>query len=505
MDRATVASGTLSIALLLVSPMPLAGQRPVERAIVIRGGLMVDGSGGPARRADVRVVGDSIAAVAASLTPNPADYVIESAGKVVAPGFIDPYSHADRGIEDWPEAESQVRQGITLAVVGQDGRSALPIAAFLETVGQVRPAINFATAVGHGSVRAAVLGADYRRPATAGEVATMERLVERGMRDGAVGLSSGLEYDPGFYARVEEVASLAAVAARFGGYYASHVRDEEDGVIGAWQEAIEIGRRAGIHVHISHAKLASRAVWGKAAEALAVLDAAAGQGVQVTADWYPYDFWQSSLYVIVPDRDWSNPSKWVTGLADIGGPGNVMVTSYPPRPQYVGKTIAQIATDAGTDPVELILQMLSEYGPNVGIIATAMDDRDLQRFAVDPRVLVCSDGQLRGRHPRGYGSFPRVLGRYVRERAMLTLPEAIAKMTIRVATLLGFPDRGTLKVGSKADIVVFDPATIQDRGTKATPDQYAVGVEYLIVNGQIVLDAGTMTKARPGRALRRRE
>ncbi|HEY9450184.1 MAG TPA: D-aminoacylase [Gemmatimonadaceae bacterium] len=478
------------------------GQRDAPQALLIRGGSVLDGTGNAARRLDVRTVGDTIAEVAPSLVPNPGDRVIDATGLTVTPGFIDLHSHAGRGIEEMPSAESQIRQGITTSVVGQDGSSALPVADFLGMVDRLHPAINFVTMVGHGTVRAAVMGADFRRPATAAEIAAMKMLVERGMLDGAVGLSSGTEYDPGFYAAPEEIQTLARVVARYGGYYASHVRDEEDSVLSAWREVLDVGRAAGLPVHISHAKLASSSVWGKAPAALALLDSAERAGVRVTADWYPYTYWSSSLYVVIPDRDFDNRAKWEKGLADIGGAGNILVTSYGPDPSLNGKTIAEIARLRETDPISTIIEMIHTAGPDIGIIATAMDERDLNTILADPRVMICSDGSPTGSHPRAFGAFPRVLGEFVRNRGVISLPEAIAKMTSRPAKLLRLPDRGRIARSMKADIVLFDPSTVADRGTKLEPAQHPVGVRYVIVNGEVVLDRGRMTEARPGRAIR---
>lgn len=451
---------------------------------------MLDGTGSPARRLDVRIVGDEIAQVGASLTPRTGDRVIDATGLTVTPGFIDMHSHADRGIERMPAAESQLRQGITTAVVGQDGGSALPVSDFFEEVDRLRTGINFASMVGHGSVRGVVMGEDYRRAATPAEVDAMKMLVDRGMRDGAVGLSSGTEYDPGYYATPAEIQALARMVAPYGGYYASHVRDEEDGVLAAWQEVIDVGRAAGIPVHISHAKLASKPVWGKASQALALLDSAERAGVKVSADWYPYTYWSSSLYVVIPDRDFDNRKKWEVGLDEIGGAGHILVTSYRPDSTLEGKTIAEIAKLRKQDPITTIIDMIHEAGPNIGIIATAMDEKDLEKIVADPRVTICSDGGLSGAHPRGYGAFPRVLGVYVRERQVISLPEGIAKMTSRAAKLLGFQDRGVIAAGKKADVVLLDPATVADRGTKLDPSQNPVGIPYVIVNGQVVLDNG---------------
>jgi N-acyl-D-amino-acid deacylase len=348
-----------------------------------------------------------------------------------------------------------------------------------------------------------VLGADFKRPATAGEIETMKALVERGMRDGALGLSSGLEYDPGFYADPRELVELARVVARFGGFYASHVRDEENSVFDAWREAIEVGRKAGVPVQLSHMKLASKPVWGRADEALRLLEDARKTGVAVMGDWYPYTYWQSAMYVLIPDRDFENRRKWEQGLEEIGGAGNVLIINYRPDPSRNGRTVEDVAKQAGKDAVTTIIEMIREAGPGIGIIGTSMHEQDLERIFAHPQVLICSDGGLTGRHPRGYNAFPRVLAHYVRGRALVTLEEAIAKMTGRSAAQAGIGDRGVLAPGKKADLAIFDPARIEDHGTPQDPSRAPVGIRHVIVNGAVVLRNGTMTDARPGRALRR--
>ncbi|MHB1224251.1 MAG: N-acyl-D-amino-acid deacylase family protein [Gemmatimonadaceae bacterium] len=506
-------SAVLALALCIASPLaslpaqqdtPAAQQTPAPVGVLIRGGMLVDGTGGAARRADVRVSGDQIVEVGPGLAPRAGERVIDASNLTVVPGFIDVHSHGDRGIDRAPTAESQIRQGITTAIVGQDGGSELPVASFLEGIDHLHPLINYATMVGHGSVRSTVMGGDFRRPATAEEIETMRRLIDRGMRDGAVGLSSGTEYDPAFFAEPSEMETLARAIQPYGGVYASHVRDEENGVLEAWKEVIELGRRTGVPVHISHAKLASKPVWGKAGEALALIDGAAREGIRVTADWYPYSYWSSSMYVLIPDRDFENRGKWEVGLDEIGGPEHVLVTGYAPDSTLDGKTVAAIARRWGKDPVTTIIEMLRAAGPDIGIIATAMDEADMAKFAASPHVVISSDGGLSGAHPRGYGAFPRVLAVYVRERGILSLPVAIRKMTSAPAKLLGLDDRGVIAVGRKADIVLLDPATIADRGTKTDPALTPVGIQYVLVNGQVVIDDGRASGARPGRAIRRK-
>ena len=497
----------LSCALLVLLLVALAAQAPAPpppaAPLLIRGGQLVDGTGAPARRADLRTKGDLIVEVGAGLEPRAGEKVIDVAGRIVAPGFIDIHTHATGGITGDPAAESQIRQGLTTLIGGNCGGSELPISDFLDSIDEIRTAPNVATLVGHGTVRSLVMGGDFKRAATAVEIDTMKALVDRAMRDGAMGLSSGLEYDPGRYAKPEEVVALASVAAAYGGYYASHVRDEEHDVFNAWREAIEVGRMTGVPVEISHIKLAVRPMWGRAAEGLKILEDAKREGIRVMADWYPYTYWHSSIYVVINDTNLENRKAWEEGLADIGGPGNLLVTSYRPDRSLESKTVAEIAQAWQKDAVTTIIEMIRAAGPGIGVNGTSMDEADLARFFAHPQVLIGSDGSLGGVHTRSYNAFPRVLARYVREKGIVTLPEAIAKMTGRTATQIGLDDRGIIAAGKKADLVIFDPATIEDRGTPQEPKQSAAGIQHVIVNGQLVLEDGKLTGARPGRAIRR--
>lgn len=499
--RSVVATLAVGVAAFATLSSSSSGQEPAS--LLIRGGRLIDGSGAPERRADLRVQGDTIVAIGDALAPRDGERVIDASGKVVAPGFIDTHSHADGGLEASPGAATQVRQGITTTIVGQDGGSQLPIVNFYDSIARIRPAINYATTVGHGTARGLALGGDFQRAATPAEITVMEGLVDRGMRDGALGLSSGLEYDPGSFAAPSEVIALGKVVARYGGYYTSHVRDEEHLAFESWRELIEVGRQAKIPVIVSHIKLAVTPVWGKAAEGLKILETARREGIQVTADWYPYTYWSSSIYVVIPDRDFENRKKWQDGLADIGGGKNLRVTRYAPNPAWNGKTIAEIAQLKGKDEVTTVIEMVREAGPGIGVIGTSVSEDDLNTFAAHPLVNVCSDGGLNGGHPRGAGTFPRVLGQFVRQRRLLALPEAVAKMTSRSAAQVGLTDRGLLQNGKKADIVIFDPAVVDDRATIEQPTAPPVGIEYVVVNGEVVLNAGTLTDARPGRGLRR--
>jgi N-acyl-D-amino-acid deacylase len=480
-------------------------QQPAS--LLIMGGTVIDGTGGKAYRADVRVVGEKIAAIG-KLTPEAGERTIDARNLVVTPGFIDTHSHADGGLLDDPDAETQIRQGITTSVVGQDGSSHLPLRDWFAQVEAKHVAINIASFVGHGTVRNAATGKDYKRHVTPEELTRMEALVDQEMQAGGLGLSTGLEYDPGFYSDTDELIALTKVAAKHGGMYISHVRDEGDKAIESFQELIRIGEQAGCPAQISHIKLDTSPSWGKAGEVLKMMDEANQRGVQISADVYPYPFWQSTITVLIPTRDWSDRQAWKKGLEEVGGPEHVLLTSYSPDKAWQGKTIAAIAQMTGTDPITVIQTVVAKtHGPGAtggeSVVVTAMTDPDLKRFIASPRIMFCTDGSLHGTHPRGAGSFPRMLGRYVREWHVLTLEQAIHKATQLPAQRMGFDGRGVLKVGNQADIVMFDPRTVLDTATTADPTAKPVGLPYVIVNGGLALDNGAITGAHPGHVLRR--
>lgn len=491
---------------LLALPLP-SQEEPPRASLLLVGGIVVDGTGAPRRKADVRVTGDRIAAVG-TLTALPGEKVIEAGGLVVAPGFIDTHSHADGGLLESPDAETQIRQGITTAVVGQDGGSALPLSAYFDALSKKKAALNIASFVGHGAVRRQVLGADFKRPATPAEMAKMQTVIEQEMRSGALGLSSGLEYDPGFYATTEELIACAKAAAKHGGLYISHIRNEDNKAFESFAELIRIAEAARLPAQISHIKLGAASVWGKAGDVATLLSDARKRGLDITADVYPYLYWQSGITVLIPTRDWSDRAAWEKGLKDIGGAGNVRLTTYTPDPAWQGKTLAEIAAMTKRDPVTVIQEIVAKTrGAGAtgreSVVVTAMTEADLKQFLAAPHIMFCSDGALRGSHPRGAGSFPRILGRYVRDEKTLTLEAAIRKATALPAARLGFRDRGVIAPGRKADLVLFDPATVADKATIDQPTAPPVGIPYVIVNGVVVLENGKITGAHPGQALRR--
>ena len=484
----------------IAAPAPRAQND--SRAWTIVGGDVADGTGAPLRRANVRIVNDRIFDVGPDVKPAPGDTVVDAKGLVVAPGFIDIHNHSAEGLENDPAAASQVAQGITTVVLGPDGGSPWPIGDYLAARRRNPAAVNVAVMVGHATVRRLVMRDDYKRPARDEEIARMGLLVEQGMREGAVGLSSGLEYEVGGYAETRELVELAKTAARFRGFYMSHIRDEADKSFEALREAIAIGEQAHIPVQISHIKLGTVNVWHKAAEAIKLIEDARKRGVDVTADCYPYNAWSSTITVLVPDKRYDYPPSVERALADVGGAQNVLIVRHSAHPDYEFKTLDTVARDRGVTPVEQFIQIVKDGG--AGVVCTSMVDDDIRAFYRQPWVMVASDGGIGVRHPRGAGTFPKVLGRYVREQQWLSLPAAIQKMTSLPAKRLRLEDRGTVSRKMLADLVLFNPNTVIDRSTFSDPAALPSGVEKVFVAGELVWDNGraVMPAAKaPGRVL----
>jgi N-acyl-D-amino-acid deacylase len=506
----------LSIGVTLSVLVPAAGARASagRAGTLITHALLVDGSGAPGRPGSVRLAGDRIAAVAyapENLVPLPDEAVVDAQGLVLAPGFIDTHTHGDEQVMTMPEALGAVSQGITTFVGGQDGDSQMPLAEFFRRLEEQPVAVNVASYAGHGTIRSRVLGGDFRRVATAAEVEAMAALLRQEMTAGALGLSSGLEYDPGIYSSKSELVELAKVAAAAGGRYISHVRSEDRDFWAAIDELLEIGREAKLPVQISHVKLAMRSLWGEAPRLLAQLDEARRSGIDVTADIYPYLYWHSGLTVLFPERNFESLEAAEFALREVAPPEGLIVARYLPVPSYAGKTLAAIAEERGEPPARTLIELirLAEAMKAEGregvenIIATSMIESDLEQLLAWPGTNLCTDGQLDGRHPRGFGSYPRILGRYVRERGVVTLEQAVRKATALAADHVGIADRGRLVPGAFADLVLFDPATVADRATTDEPHALATGIERVWVNGTVVFEGGRATGARPGRVLRR--
>lgn len=493
-----------SAALLAALIAGCAGEKPTSTLIV--NASIVDGTGSPARPGGVRVDGDRIVEVGA-LEPKRGEVVIDARGLVLAPGFIDVHSHHEEGLFDMPDATPVVSQGVTTIVAGQDGSMTYPVRELFERIEKTPVAINVATFVGHGNLRVDAMGEDdYRRHATAGELEKMRLGVEDGMKAGALGLATGLEYDPGIYSASEEVVELAKEAARNGGRYISHVRSEDRDFWAAIDELVRIGREAKIPVEVTHIKLAMKDWWGQSERLLGVLDKARAEGIEVTADIYPYEFWHSDLTVLFPKRDFTNRKTAQFVLDHVTPADGIILTDYSPEPALVGQSLAEIAAAKGTDPaVELMDLIARSQGKDdsQSIMGKGMIEKDIDALIAWPYASICSDGSLDSMHPRGRGAFTKVLREYVREKKILTLEEAVRKMTGLSAANMGIADRGAIRPGAYADLVLFDPATVADRSTFEDPAALSVGIDTAWVNGIAVWQDGKATGTHPGRGIKR--
>ncbi len=523
--------------------------------LLIRGGRIVDGTGSPWYLGDVAIQGDRIAAVG-RLAGAQARDTIDATGLIVAPGFIDMLGHSEYPLLRNGQAVSKITQGITSEITGEVS-SVVPVNentlrelgedvrrrvtwtdldGYFAALEQARPAINLGTYVTVGSVRRYVMG-DANRPATPAELERMRGLVARAMEQGAMGLSTGLIYAPASYASTEEVAELAKVAGRYGGGYASHIRSEGDRLVEAIEEAIRIGETGGTWVQIHHLKASGKRNWGKMPQAVAAIEAARARGVDVTADQYPYPASGTGLDAIIPN--WAHAggtdsllarladpasrarlraelaeggTDWRIGESS-GGPSGVMIANFDTDSleKYEGRRLSEIAELRRQPVVDVLFDLLLADSARPAAIYFSISEEDIEHAMRQPWVSVGIDAGARAAdstvterpHPRAYGSFPRILCRYVRERRVITLEDAIRKFTSLPASRVGLDDRGVLKAGTFADLTLFDPATVCDRATFERPVQTSVGIVHVIVNGVPVVRNSQVTGARPGRPLRR--
>ncbi len=527
-----------------------------EFDLVIRNGTILDGTGGPMWQGDLGIVGDVIAAIG-SIDPARGSRVLDASGLHVSPGFIDIHSHSDGSIFAYPTADSRSRQGITTEVTGQCGFSAAPlegvdadirrtdleeetgapvewtsVASYFDTLEQIGISVNQAFLLGHGSMRRNVSGLENRL-LTESEMASVVRSIEEGMDEGAFGLSTGLEYTPGTFTPTEEIITLARVIARRGGFYASHIRNEESGLLSAIHEAIQIGREARLPVQISHLKAAGGPNWSKQRAALDLIESARRDGVDVMADAYPYTAYSTSLTIFLPP--WALEGGWDSLAGRLNDPDdrerirNEVITSVAGDPgefslivisstktegnrHFVGKSVAEVGEAWGMEPGDAALRLLVEEKGTVSMIGHGMSPENVEMVLSHPLVMVGTDGRSiapTGKaaetrpHPRYYGACPRVLAHYCREREIFDLPTAVRKMTAMPADRAGITDRGRIARGKKADLVVFGADTVKDEATFDDPHQYASGINYVVVNGEIVVENGQHTGARPGRVLRK--
>jgi N-acyl-D-amino-acid deacylase len=558
---------SLVAGILAAAPVPVAPQAP-HYDILIRGGRVVDGTGNPWYRADVAIDGDRIVAVG-RLAGATAERIVDAAGRVVAPGFIDLHSHADDGAREVggrtirtdslhrKAMPNVVSQGVTTVVVNHDGRSPWPIREQREILERQGIGANVALLVGHGEVRRRAMGDDVGRPATPAEVAEMRALVRRALDEGAMGISAGLEYVPGRYATTDEVVALAVELVPWDGVYIAHQRSEGGDPMWFWpsqdpagsptlmdaiQETIEIGRRSGAKVVASHIKAKGSHYWGTSAAAIQLIERARADGVRVWADQYPYPTsgtdgntvllprWalrdpdaggrrgaprrppaeMLRLHLADPDRAADLRRDVVHEIRRRGGPDRVVVFEYPDS-ALVGRSLAEVAGWWGVDPVEAAIQLQLRGDPERPgggrLRGFSMSEADVEAYGARPWVATASDGGLAhpddggSVHPRYYGTFPRKIAHYARDRGVLSVEDAVRSMTSLPALIMGFRDRGQLREGFRADVVVFDLADLEDRTTFFEPHAYPAGIEHVLVNGTFVVENGAATRALPGELL----
>lgn len=493
--------------------------------LILQNGRVIDGMGNPARLDDVGIRDGRIVAVG-RLGTN-ADQVLDVSGLIVAPGFIDVHTHAENILEI-PSAENFIRMGITTLVLGNCGSSEVNVGKFFEEVAMTNVAVNVATLLGQGSLRDQVMGGSFDRPPTEPEMRQMKALVRQAMEDGALGLSTGLIYLPGTFTKTDEIIELARVVGDYGGIYTSHMRDEGDQILEAMQEVYTIAREANLPAHVSHLKLGGHKNWGRTNEVLQAIEQARAEGLDVTQDVYTYTASSTSIGSLIPEdareggkfKERMADPKFRTGViermktraAERGTDFSyAVIASYEHDPKLNGLSIAEAANRTRHDnsieaQIETILD-IQLYGGASGVFH-AMNENDLRAFMCQPNTMFAADSSVRKwqygvPHPRGYGNNARVLARYVREEHLLTLEDAIRRMTGLPATTFKLRDRGVIRPGAWADIVVFDPAKVQDNATFEQPHQYATGFRLVLVNGQKVVESDRYTGARPGAVVRR--
>ncbi len=518
------------------------------QSVLIRGGTVIDGTGAPRRRADVAVRDGRIISIGEAGSGSGAR-TIDATGKIVSPGFIDIHSHSDESVLINSAMESTVHQGVTTVVAGNCGGASAPVmglaaeeldrdiarydlerswTSFSEYAAAVErsgTAINFSSLVGHGTLRMCVMGADDRAPA-AGELAAMRALLASALEDGAVGLSTGLIYPPSAYGTTDEISALAAVVREHDGLYASHIRNEGDDLFAAIEENLEIGRRSRVRVQLSHHKASQTRNWGKVKESTAMIERAQAAGVDVSADQYPYTASSTGLAVTIPK--WAHAGGSIAMCARLADAAvrqrirgeyteternwqHIVVARAMKHPEWSGTSVAELAAGAGRDPLEWTCDALIEHDGAIDIIHHSMDENDVRYVMAKPWICAGSDSRANAPygplsfgkpHPRSYGTFPRILGHYARDEQVITLEDAVRKMTSLTASRLRLRDRGIVREGAWADLVVFDPDTIVDAATYDDPHRYPVGIDHVIVNGTVVTHGDETLAERPGRFLR---
>ena len=502
-----------------------------EFDVLILNGTVYDGSLDDPAMMDVGIRNDEIVAVG-SLTNKTASKVIDATGLAVAPGFIDLHAHLEP-IFEIPDCESHIRQGVTTSLGGPDGRGPVPFGAYIDSLASVGVGMNVGFLVGHNTVRQRVMNLDNRAP-TAEELDQMKILVSQAMDEGAFGISTGLKYLPGNFSKVDEIIALSKEAAIKGGIYTSHLRDEGLEVIASVKEAIAISEEADIPVVLTHHKVIGKPMWGKSNETLALVDAARKRGLDIRIDQYPYNASYTGISVLIPSwaraggsdafknrlknptlRDSIKQGIVFNILNDRGGDDldRVQFAKVKWMPELEGKTLKYWCTLKGLEPTtengaELVIE--AQLNGGASCIFHAMDETDVVTIMKHPQTMIASDGRLvklgdGHPHPRWYGTFPRVLGKYVREDKVLSLKEALHKMTLLPAKAMGLKDRGQIVEGTKADITIFNPKTILDQATFEDPHRYSVGIEYVLINGKLAVEQGLFNPIKSGKVLKKKE
>jgi N-acyl-D-aspartate/D-glutamate deacylase len=519
------ASFVVLASLLVAPPAPAAEPKAPDTNVVFRNATIYDGTGNAPARGDVHVKGDRIAAVGKVGKVEGATE-IDATGLFICPGFIDLHTHCDSGLtgKTGRANKNYVAQGCTTVITGNCGSGPVDVGQFFKTLEDGGVGTNVIHLAPHNSIRNSAMG-NENRPPSAAELKKMEELVDRAMDDGAWGLATGLIYNPGTYAKTDEIVALAKVAARHGGLYASHIRNESAGLLDAIEEAVTIGRQAGCRVHISHIKASGKAVWGKSADAVALVEGHRKRGAEVTADQYPYVASSTSLRAtLVPTKYREGSNKDFVGRLDdpqIGpklkadvekalegrdGGKRIQVARYAPKPKWQGKTITAIAEAEGKEPIDVVMEIERNGGAQV--VNFGMSEDDVRVYMKRPWVATASDGGVQTPgdtvpHPRSYGTFPRKIGYYAIQEKILPVEAAVRSATGLPADILKLTDRGYLKPGYFADLVVFDPEKFRDTATFDKPHQYAAGVKWVLVNGHAAVKEGKYQDAvLGGRVLR---
>jgi N-acyl-D-amino-acid deacylase len=521
--------GLLALCLGCLCAIQLHAQPADSADLLIRNGRIMDGTGNSWYYGDVAVQNGVITRVG-KLSNMPARRTIDAKGLIVSPGFIDVHGHIESGVFERPTADNYIHDGVTTVVTGNCGNSADDLGVFFSRIDSMKTSINIASLAGHNTIRRLGMGLGNRLPEQK-EMEEMTKLMEKAMQDGAVGLSTGLIYLPGMYSKTDEIVALARIGARYGGIYATHMRNEGLRVTEAIEEALAIGLGAGIPVQISHFKVSGKANWGKSRQTLSMVENARKEGIDVTIDQYPYTASSTNLAVLLPDwalnggldslrvrmKDPATRKKIVEGMRHSAEEGKnknfsyAVVANYPADTTLNGKNITEINQLKGRKKKlkyesETVLDMLEKS--NAQMVYHTMHENDLQHFIRYPFNMPAADGGVtNGRgmpHPRAYGTNARVLGRYVRELGIIGWEEAIRRMTSLPARKFGLEKRGMLQPGYAADLVIIDPSTVSDKASFDRPHQFSTGIPWVIVNGQVVIENGTHTGTRSGQSLRKK-